>query len=544
MDFFTTIAAAAAIIGINEAMMNLGDAGSMEELGQDAVERFEHYACHPININTASLPTLRNCGLFKGYQPESIIEYRNETGAILSITELSLVPCFDRVTAESLSYFIRLDSPSPPGRRERKALRQTVRIKVGTRKDDKEDAAVIGGLRYEASVNDRAEFYWSTRTTYSDPKPSIGTISAVWQSGGIPLKVIAGHFNARFGQGLIQWSGFTTNGYNSPGALRRSPSGISGTGSVSAGLCGLAMEYSPGQWTVDAGVSMTGGFKAMACVSHYSRRTTLGLHATYSPGKPAVSADWHIGLGGFTVYGETAAVLGNDGKVLPAAVCGILNEPRYGMKAALLARWYASGFNSARSGLAAAFESRWVKAVADAGFRQGQSQYKLDCRTGHDFTAGDFHIDPQFRFKETVRTADNAMFTTELRGDIGLEWKEWCVNARGDLLWHDGAAWLWYVETGYRTESASNAFIRFTLFKIDSWDRRIYVYERDAPGSFNVPAYYGRGWSLSAVCALKVGRRHAIYGRASVVSYPWNTTPKSTRLEAGLQYRLLLGTHR
>ena len=38
----------------------------------------------------------------------------------------------------------------------------------------------------------------------------------------------------------------------------------------------------------------------------------------------------------------------------------------------------------------------------------------------------------------------------------------------------------------------------------DNWNDRIYCYERDAPGSFNIPAYYGRGWAASLVGRLKL----------------------------------------
>lgn len=47
------------------------------------------------------------------------------------------------------------------------------------------------------------------------------------------------------------------------------------------------------------------------------------------------------------------------------------------------------------------------------------------------------------------------------------------------------------------------AYLRVTGFVIDNWPDRIYVYERDAPGTFSVPAYYGRGASFSAVGSAK-----------------------------------------
>ena len=42
-----------------------------------------------------------------------------------------------------------------------------------------------------------------------------------------------------------------------------------------------------------------------------------------------------------------------------------------------------------------------------------------------------------------------------------------------------------------------------TGFSISSWAARIYCYERDAAGTFSVPAYNGRGFAISAVASCK-----------------------------------------
>ena len=79
------------------------------------------------------------------------------------------------------------------------------------------------------------------------------------------------------------------------------------------------------------------------------------------------------------------------------------------------------------------------------------------------------------------------------------------------------------------------------MFRIDNWDDRIYSYERDAPGNFNVPAYYGRGYSLSAVASSKfvLGRTPfrsmKLYFRAGAVGYPFMDEPKPSRTEVKLQ---------
>jgi hypothetical protein len=61
--------------------------------------------------------------------------------------------------------------------------------------------------------------------------------------------------------------------------------------------------------------------------------------------------------------------------------------------------------------------------------------------------------------------------------------------------------------------------LRAGAFLVDHWDDRIYVYEYDAPGSFNVPAYYGRGVWTSSMVSWKINRSIRMYLRASYMSY-------------------------
>lgn len=75
------------------------------------------------------------------------------------------------------------------------------------------------------------------------------------------------------------------------------------------------------------------------------------------------------------------------------------------------------------------------------------------------------------------------------------------------------------------------------MFMIDKWDDRIYVYERDVPGSLNVPAYYGRGWNASLYSGWKINRNHSLWLRLEIIDYPWNLQPKQGKATARLQYR-------
>ena len=92
------------------------------------------------------------------------------------------------------------------------------------------------------------------------------------------------------------------------------------------------------------------------------------------------------------------------------------------------------------------------------------------------------------------------------------------------------------LEGGYRSEKIA-AYLRQGIFFVDDWDDRIYVYERDAPGNFSVPAFYGRGVWTSFCGRWKPAGWVRLYMRASMTLYPFMSPEKKKpgRAELKLQ---------
>ena len=156
-----------------------------------------------------------------------------------------------------------------------------------------------------------------------------------------------------------------------------------------------------------------------------------------------------------------------------------------------------------------------------------------------------------FRFTGRYRPYENYLvYRTGLRAD--LDWSSGGISARyGES---DADAWkarfrlegllckslsgLTYIELGRKASNLS-AYLRGTLFVVDNWDDRIYSYERDAPGNFTVPAYYGRGVALSFVGGHKFRqwkkKTLRVYLRVSDISYFLMSTPKPSVREARVQ---------
>ncbi len=90
----------------------------------------------------------------------------------------------------------------------------------------------------------------------------------------------------------------------------------------------------------------------------------------------------------------------------------------------------------------------------------------------------------------------------DLRADVTWNRGAWTVKTRLNGVHDGGFGLLGYLEGGWKPPGGFG-WIRFTAFSTPAWQSRIYVYERDAPGNFTSPAYYGTGFSVMAYAGWK-----------------------------------------
>ena len=510
-----------------QAVLTLSGASCIEELSEDELQRYQDLAARPADLNRAGESRLLSTGLLSPFQVASLLDYRGRSGDILSWTELGLVDGFTPQLAEALRVFFVLGTrDAPPGRREDRRFSQSLTLRGGIR----DDGSLSAGLKYEAAAGERAALYWSTRTTYDAPQLKPGTLSAAWYGRRALGQLIVGHFNARFGQGLVQWSGFRLSGYGTVGAFRKNGTGFSPTGSYSPELLGLAADWNLGPWRLSTAYAWNRQ-RPIVNLSRNWRTLSAGLTATES----AASVEARFSLPDWSFFGETACVYAGGVRLLAGAVW----TPRYGHRIALLGRSLGDGKDY--SGFAAGYGGPAWDATVDAARRPDTQaeQYKALVQWHPACTWAGLRWQPLLRVQSRYRPADDAPWRTELRGMLTVEGGHWMVAGRYDAVRCRDFAWNWYAEAGCRTERLS-LYLRGGLFKADHWDDRIYVYERDAPGNFTVPARYGRGWNASLYAAWQISRRHALWLRVETVQYPWNLTPKDGRIETRLQYRCRL----
>lgn len=712
-------------LGFQQAVLVLSGASCVEELSEDEMARYQSLAAQPADLNAAGRSRLLATGLLTPFQVASLLDYRTRSGEVLSWTELGLVDGFSpEIVAALQEFFVLGGSGGAPGQREDRRVRQSLTLRGGTRGTLAADGAglafgapaAVGGLKYELTLGERAALYYSNRSSYSAPTPGWGTVSAAYYGRRALGQLVVGHFQARFGQGLVQWSGFSLSGYNSLGAFRRNGTGFSPTGSYSPSLFGVAADWHFGAWRVSAGYSLGSSLEEIAGrmrpavsgsgvaegspaarffaatqpmvnVSRSWRSASAGVTAT----REAVSLEGRLALPGWALFGEVAGRFpgvrgwssssvassesGTD-RWMTQAVAGAIWVPAYGHKAGVVGRWLGRG--KEYSGLALGYEGPALSFTADAAVRpdtrafqlksllQWHPTYTLSGRSpapvspkssspsdpeihrGSSFRLIDnpITLQPLLRLQLRYRPSDSVLpkevattvpyaihpidefYTTkasssdgifpisstlssgsaaspfagacpmvptsgamsplasavssnsdtvfpfagacpmmpsseatsslasaassysdtvspfagagvrlDIRGMVTATCGPWILAGRYDAVLGRGFAWNWYVELGWKPSEAFSVYGRGGIFKVDDWDDRIYVYERDAPGSFTVPARYGRGWDAALYAAWRPARRHTLWLRLETVRYPWSLTPKDGRLELRLQYR-------
>ena len=551
-------------------------ASGEEDLDEQEIERFSGYLSHPLRLNGSSKARLVSSGLLSQYQAASLEEYRSRSGDVRSLSELALIEGFDETYAAALAPFVSLDVglPSAQGTIDSRRVRQEALIRGSVK-----ERSASHGLKYKLSLRDKASVSLAARSYYSDDS---WFLPSTW-SGNITLsgkrllsKIVFGDYNLRLGQGLSLWSGMSLGGFSSSTSFSRRPTGLSPAWSWSGigAQRGGAAELIAGRFTITPFFSLPGlrermegskkalvGLMPGAACSWGGKNGSIGMTAWGTGERGKVSGDFRWNIFGIDLFAELADDLASGAL---AAVAGTSVSLGEGWRVSGVARIYPSSFDgswcggvrswtktSDERGVAVGAERYGLQLTADLGVKdsdRSRRQVKL-------FAKVPVQITPEsvltLRFTERYRPYENFLvYRTGLRAD--LDWSSAGISTRyGES---DTDAWkgrlrlegslcrslsgLTYLEAGRKTSDFS-FYLRSTLFIVDNWDDRIYSYERDAPGNFSVPAYYGRGFAFSLVGGYKFRKWKKktlkVYLRVSDISYSLMKTPKPSVREGRVQ---------
>lgn len=487
-----------------DSVPELCGVSTLEETNEEELDHFRSLQANPVDINHSSISALKSCGLFSSYQAASLLDYVKNTGDILSLRELSLLDGFSEEFVRLIAPFISIRSSYAPGSRKGRNLSQEINIRTDFNGY---------GAKYSIEYG-------------SDVKANIGYNSASCPSFSIKASsgrysVCIGDYNVRFGQGLNVWSGMSMSGISSSNQ-EKNPSGISpGTGfSRGSRLRGAALEYCALRFNATLCGSTEGRIAANG--NFLWRSGQIGLSANLGEDALFAGLDFKQKVGSTDLFGEAVFSLPS---VAAACLIGAQWQPEYLKRRSLTLRYYPAGYTNPLSGAirtysncsdevgaSAATSSKYLTATVDASCRPAKKtqNYKGLIDFKPVFQTEKWSFKPQLRGVIRYRPKENNSLHTDLRLDIGAGSGALSSDARLQLTLCRGTGLLGYVQAGYESGDFK-AEARYTAYNVRYWDDRIYVWQRDIPGSFNVPAFYGKGISASLWCSYK----KALYLRAS-----------------------------
>ena len=471
-----------------KAALYLSGAASEEEIPADWTDRLE--TARTVRINS---PHLRPGVLLTDYQVACILDYRASFGDILSWDELALVDGFSREAVEALRPFLSLASDRLPGQADTVRLKATALVRT--------TLSTVGAKAKAVAEYWRAGAAWRGKdwSAYAEGQ---------WGRS----RVLAGDFHTRWGQGLAAWTGFTMESLSTVDAFVKRPTSLSPVWSYSPSSThrGVAYEYSGLRLRATAFAAFGKDFGAH--IDYLWKNGQVGVTALFTNGNYTVSLDGRYNRHGLDLVGEAA--YRNRSFAGKLAVRGKWGEA---WKWAVQARGIPSRFSGKKYGeYALSYGMNYLQRdrhmlsfTADAALLPipggDPRRFQLRVYGIWQWTLSrawllDFRFTERYRNYEATRTD----FRIDIKASSAPWLGVWRVEADHCEKW----GLLSYWEGGYKNEKSA-LYLRVTGFMIPQWSARIYCYERDAAGTFSVPAYNGRGVALSLVGSYKllIGRR-------------------------------------
>lgn len=553
-----------------------GEIEQMAEAGipEEAVEEYlqQRSERSRINLNTASREALERSALFTPFQIASLLEYRGDYGAILTLQELSMVDGFGDGFAAKIEPFVALYGGDNTGAAKTSLqVRSRYRYKGG----------VEGIHQYNRILFERGGLKAGVLLE-SDPGERLLTdyIGAYAGYSKGRWSVLLGDYSACFGQGLALWNAFSFTSAAQPASLMRRARGIVPYKSANecSALRGVAVEYDMSRNFRLAMFASAAGVDARVEEGGYTSLPVTGYHRTiaekaardamreylfggnlswrgewFNAGVTALAytyskhnarkvtdynqfqmydgwmgnlaADAVVSRGHWRLFAEAAL----SANLKPAAIAGAVLSASHNFEASASVRYYDKGYIAPHAGAYSTISSvsnqcgavvslmaRPLKGLLVTSFSEAvyypSPRYRVETPSGAvyerlrvEYTSGRWSVSAQDNY--VWQSSDNS-HKHSLKLAVKGEWGRWkgsvrsgAVLLRRDGEISEGVALSASVdrEFGRMRHSAAAAL---SFFSTGGYDTRVYLYEKDLPGSFSSQYYYGKG--IAARCMVKI----------------------------------------
>jgi hypothetical protein len=111
----------------------------------------------------------------------------------------------------------------------------------------------------------------------------------------------------------------------------------------------------------------------------------------------------------------------------------------------------------------------------------------------------------------------------------------WRYQARIEHSWYErerfSQGYLLYQDVRWQPSFNWSVTLRWVVFRVGSYDARIYTYEAMPPTTFYIPGYYGDGQRWYVMMRWRIGRRWTVWGR---IGYLLVRFPESRQWRRGI----------
>jgi hypothetical protein len=235
---------------VEEMSQMVDENGNGEAELSSLLDDLDEYRSQPIDINHASEAELRSAPFLRQTQVEAILRYRENFGDLSTLYELLYTNAFDASDLEYIQSFVILAKIDTLKQKEVQQIPDNLKHQLVMRwaargekavgyssTEDGKQPAFQGDrnkamLRYRVNVSN---WFSAGITTEKDAgeqwirhhQPDFVSAHVFYKPQKFIHAIALGDFNARFGQGLILWNGFSFGKYSFPSSVIRYNQGIS-----------------------------------------------------------------------------------------------------------------------------------------------------------------------------------------------------------------------------------------------------------------------------------------------------------------------------